>query len=325
MEIASIDPECGAVFYTLAQTDPETPTFQHETTTCLMCHESRAVTSGVPGLMVRSVLVDRLGYPITDVHGGTTTDRTPLEERWGGWYVTGTLGNLSHAGNTHAPLLSHEVPQKSRYLQEIDFAPGNGVTDLEGRFYLEPYLTPHSDLVAIMVLTHQAQVHNLITLVHEEAEKALQMQEMVMKAQGGETPEGGYLPTTLARIQGPVERLVQAMLFVKEAPLDGPVSGTSSFAEEFSARGPHDAEGRSLRELDLERRLFRYPLSFLVYTDAFDALPDLAKRTVARRLQEVLSGRDGNPDFAHLTEDDRTAILEILRDTKPGLLALAEE
>ena len=323
IEIASIDPVRGAIFYTLSQTDPSEAAFTHETTTCLMCHESRAVTGGVPGLMVRSVLVDRLGYPITDVHAGATTDRTPLEKRWGGWYVTGTHGSMAHAGNTHAPDLSHEVAQKGRYLDEIDFAAEANVAGLEDRFYVDAYLTPHSDLVAIMVLTHQTQVHNLITLVHEETVAALELQEMALRARPDEADEDGNLPSTLARISGPVERLLQTMLFVKEAPLTGPVQGTSSFAEEFSARGPRDAQGRSLRELDLDTRLFRYPMSFLVYSEAFDALPDLSKRMFARRLVAVLSGRDQDEDFEHLTADDRTAILEILQETKPELLEMA--
>lgn len=325
LEIASIDPQDGAVFYTLSQVDPDSTGFQHETTTCLMCHESRAVTGGVPGLIVRSVLSDRLGYPITGVHEGTTTDRTPIEDRWGGWYVTGTLEGLTHAGNVHAPVLSHEVTQTRRYKEEMDLTAGTGVTDLEDRFYVDAYLTPHSDVVALMVLTHQAQVHNLITMLYVESMKALEMQAMVLKARGEEPPSGGYLETTLAHLQGPIERLVQTMLFSNEAPLAGPVQGTSSFAEEFSARGPHDDQGRSLRELDLEKRLFRYPLSFLIYTDAFEALPDVAKQGVARRFREVLSGEDQGEDFQHLTEADRVAITEILRDTKPGFLSVAVE
>lgn len=322
LEIASIDPVAGAVFYTLSQTDPETARFTRETTTCLMCHESRSVTGGVPGLIVRSVLVDRLGYPITNVHQGGTNDRTPIEDRWGGWYVTGTHGDMAHAGNVYAPDLSHEVSDKARYLQAVDFAAGGNVDALEDRFYVDAYLTPHSDLVALMVLTHQAQLHNLITLLHEETTEALELEATVTRTRGGESEGEGHMPTTIARVEGPAERLVRALLFVKEAPLDGPVSGTSSFAVDFAARGPWSMEGRSLRELDLETRLFRYPLSFLVYTEAFDALPTLAKEVVARRLVAVLSGEDRSEVFRHLNAEDRATTLDILRDTKPELLRM---
>jgi hypothetical protein len=115
--------------------------------------------------------------------------------------------------------------------------------------------------------------------------------------------------------------LVKHLLCCDEAPLAGPVTGTSGFAQDFAARGPSDKRGRSLREFDLNRRIFKYPCSFLVYTKAFDGLPTEAKGYVYRRLWEVLTGSDTSKDFAHLTPEDRTAIREILRDTKPGLPA----
>ena len=110
---------------------------------------------------------------------------------------------------------------------------------------------------------------------------------------------------------------MQSLLFVKEAPLAGPFEGTSGFAEQFQKLGPRDGKGRSVRELDLGTRLFRYRCSFLIYSDAFDALPQLAKEFVYRRLAEVLRGADTSADFAHLTGAERKAILEILTSTKP--------
>jgi hypothetical protein len=107
----------------------------------------------------------------------------------------------------------------------------------------------------------------------------------------------------------------------EEAPLEGPIAGTSGFAEEFVAHGPRDAEGRSLRELDLRKRLFRYPLSYLVYSEAFDALPAEATAYIRRRFEAILTGAETSRTFAHLSTEDRRAILEIVRDTKPALLA----
>ena len=74
LEIASVDPVEGPAFYTLSQAETDQPSFLKETTTCLMCHESR-VTRGVPGFIVRSVLTDRHGYVISSVHEGGTTDK----------------------------------------------------------------------------------------------------------------------------------------------------------------------------------------------------------------------------------------------------------
>jgi hypothetical protein len=107
------------------------------------------------------------------------------------------------------------------------------------------------------------------------------------------------------------------MLFVWEAPLTATISGTTSFADDFEKQGPRDHQGRSLRELDLTRRLFRYPLSYLVYSEAFNALPPAAREQFYSRLCEILTGEDSNKDFAHLSGTDRQAIIEILGDTKP--------
>src|SRR4030095_3172553 len=114
------------------------------------------------------------------------------------------------------------------------------------------------------------------------------------------------------------ERIVRAMLFVGETPLTEPVHGTSEFAAEFTQRGPRDSQGRSLRDLDLQRRLLKYPLSYLVYSKSFDAMPGELKDYVHRRFREILSGEDKSADFQHLSPEDRTAILEILHETKPG-------
>jgi len=111
------------------------------------------------------------------------------------------------------------------------------------------------------------------------------------------------------------------MLFAREAPLNGPVQGTSTFAEEFAARGPFDDGGRTLRAFDLDQRLFRYPLSFLVYSESFDALPDIVKDGFYTRLEAVLRGEDTSEDFVHLSAADRTAIREILEQTKPEYVA----
>ena len=109
------------------------------------------------------------------------------------------------------------------------------------------------------------------------------------------------------------------LLFVEETPLKARVKGTAGFAEYFAALGPKDARGRSLREFDLESRLFKYPCSFLIYTEAFDLLPKPMREHVLQRLHEVLTGKDSSPEFASLAPERRRAILEILVATKPNL------
>jgi len=297
MEFASMDPQLGTVFYSLPQSKQGPPTFQRETTTCLLCHDSASVTGGVPGLIVRSMFTDKYGYGLSAIGTSVTTDQTPLEERWGGWYVTGTHGSSRHVGNVMAPAVAHEIGAVKPYLERFDLYTGGNVTDLSKRFDTDPYLHGQSDLVALMVLTHQASVHNLIT-------------------------SAGYAARAgKADMKNAADRLVRAMLFVKEARWGSKLEGPSTFTEDFVKQGPRDSKGRSLREFDLEKRLFRYPLSYLIYSDSFNALPDSVKEHVYRRFLEVLSGGGADPDYAHLSAEDRAAILEILADTKPDFAA----
>lgn len=315
LEIASVHPTEGGVFYTLSQEESARPHFQLETTSCLMCHESQSTTGGVPGFIVRSVLVDRLGYVVTDIHSGGTSDRTPMDRRWGGWYVTGTFNEGMHAGNTRAPELSHEISNAQTYLASFDPSTAANVGDLTDVFDPEPYLTAESDIVALMVLTHQAQVHNFIAMAHTATREALRDQAAARLSGPDSTATDSLTPTARVRIQGAANRLVREMLFSRSVPLTAPVVGSTDFAAEFATMGPTDSQGRSLRELDLETRLFRYPLSFLVYSDAFLALPEVVRTMVFDRLGEVLTGADTGEDFAHLSEVDRAAILEILTET----------
>ena len=321
LEIASIDPDDGAAFYILRNTADMAPSFERETRLCLGCHSSRDVTEGVPGVMVRSTLTDRMGRVIKTLSEGPTTDQTPWEERLGGFYVTGTHGGAGHGGNVRATLESHEVDNGDTYLADFDLTTGGNVTTLSDRFDTSVYLSEHSDLVAILVLTHQTRVHNLITWAAEESAEALRLQEATRVSRGIEIPESGMTATTEVRIEEAVDRLVRSMMFVREAPLPGPVAGTSNFAEEFSALGPYDSQGRTLREFDLNERLFRYPLSFLIYTEAFDALPGPMKTQVYGRIEAVLTGRDGSGDFEHIDQSTRGAIREILIATKPDFAA----
>lgn len=321
LEIASIDPDDGAAFYILPQDPDRAPNFEREGPLCLGCHSSPDVTEGVPGVMVRSSLTDRMGRVIETLSDGPTTDQTPWEERLGGFYVSGTHGGVGHGGNVRAALESHEVDDGDAFLRDFDLTTGGNVTTLSDRFDTSVYLSEHSDLVAILVLTHQTRIHNLITWAAEESAEALRLQEATRVSRGITIPESGLTETTEARIEEAVDRLVRSMMFVREAPLPGPVAGTSGFAEEFAARGPTDSQGRSLRDFDLNERLFRYPLSFLVYTDAFDALPGPMKVQVYARIEAILTGRDESGDFDHIDAATRTAIREILIATKPDFAA----
>ncbi len=311
LEIASMDPKLGAVFYTLSQKQTARPRFQRQTQACLQCHDSESSTSGVPGLILKSVYPDQDGEPIVSAGTFVTSHQSPLKERWGGWYVTGRHGAQLHMGNlvaAHGPHGAH-----------LNLAAGANVTDLSTRISTQPYLSAHSDIVALMVLDHQSQVHNLITRASYSARMAQYFDQMRNNELGRRTD---YVPdSTRSLISRVAEPLVRAMLFVEETPLTEPVSGTSGFAKAFAGQGPRDHTGRSLLELDLTQRLFRYPCSYLIYSASFDALPSVVKDYVYRRLWEVLSDEDTSDAFAHLSRSNRTAIMEILLETKPDFSA----
>ncbi len=307
IEISAVDEKLGAVFYTLAQEKHARPTFERQVSLCLRCHDTYSLTGGgVPRHLVGSGVTDRNGR--TAFHAGwhLTSDRTPIEQRWGGWYVTGTHGDQRHLGN----LIVTDAADAAR----PDLDAGANVTDLGTLFDTRPYLGRHSDIVGLMVMDHQIQVQNAITRVSYETRTIIHDRRTRPKER--RTPGGDA-----ERIADLVEPLVRALLLVGEAPLSDPIAGTSGFADAFVDLGPRDERGRSLRDLDLATRLFRYPCSYLIYSESFEGLPDVAKDHVYRRLWEVLRRDDPSDEFAHLSEMDRTAILEILSDTKPDFAA----
>ncbi len=213
--------------------------------------------------------------------------------------------------------LGNLIVNEKHVADKVDNATGMNVTDLGRYFKTSAYLSPHSDIVALMVLEHQAEMHNHIVRAGFLSRVALFDETVLNKALG--QPVGTRSESTTHRIKSACDPLVSYLLFSGEAGLTDPIEGTSSFNRDFVQPGPRDSRDRSLRDLDLKALLFRYPCSYLIYSEAFDALPLPARDYVLQRLWNVLSGKDAGKEFAHLSADDRRAILEILRDTKKNL------
>lgn len=310
LELSAADPKLGTVFYTVAQDATKTPQFLRQADNCLICHGS-SQTNHVPGHLLRSLFVGPSGLPILSAGSRRTDQTSPLDERWGGWYVTGTHGPQKHLGNF--------VSQQRDISGEVDNTDGMNLTSLANRFDRSAYLADDSDIVALLVLAHQTAAHNLITQANFAARQASHYQA-ALNRELHEPPDHVW-DSTRSRIRSAAEPLVEYLLFSGEAPLTHRIAGTSRFAEEFTLRGPRDRRGRSLRDFDLERRLFRYPCSYLIYSPSFRALPGEAREYVFARLWSILSGEDQSKPFSHLSLTDRQAILEILRDTVPDLPA----
>jgi len=291
VEIAAQDPKQGVIFYTLDQVEVTKPRLKRRDD-CLQCHATGA-TLGVPGLVVRSVYPEPSGMPLFQAGGFVTDHRSPIKERWGGWYVTGKHGDQRHLGNAFAR--DREHPTK------LDTDQTQNVMDLKSRFDTGAFLTGHSDIVALMVLEHQTHMTNLITRVGFETRMAMHSQELMNRLLN--EPATTVSESTERRIRSACEEMVDYLLFVDEARLTAPIQGSSKFAEVFAKQG-------RLRQFDLKTRLFRYPLSYMIESDAFRALPTEALRRIERRLHTVLDSSEAK--YARISVEDRRNIREIV-------------
>ena len=308
IELSAADPVLGGTFYTISQQKSDLPVLKRETSRCLQCHASTH-TRRTPGHMVRSVYSDKSGQPVFRMGTHVTQPRSPFPERFGGWYVTGSHGQQRHMGNAW---LSN--PDES---EKLDTEHGANVTDLSTLFNTSPYLTAHSDIVALLVLQHQVHMHNVLTAAHHSG--ILTARDAIVMNQALQRDELFQSESTQRRYQSAADKVVDALLFKDEIALTDQVHGTSGFTEEFAAIGPFDLEGRSLRQFDLQKRVFRYPCSFLVYSDAFKSLPTGVMTRVQQKLVQILSAQDTNDQYPHLSLDDRNAIKAILQQTAVDL------
>lgn len=272
IEILVNDRRGGLAFYTLDNSKAATPHLQVEGARCAVCHG--LVNNVTPGWIVANITATADGMPqiANPAHPFDITDQTrPFEDRWGGWYVTGTSPNMRHLGNVTAP-----DPQKPF---ELPAEGGRTLASLSGRFDPAHALKATSDIVALMTLEHQTGfIDRLDALNVKYSDPGL-------------------------------DDLVTYMTFTNEVPLPGPVSGDSGFAADFAKRGPRDSKGRSLRTFDLKTRLFRYPLSYMIYSTAFDALKPEIKDKLYRRLYDALKAKGV----------DGLDAITILAATKPEL------
>lgn len=297
VELAAHDPRQGVIFYVLEQRPVEQPLFRRQDG-CVSCHVSDP-SLGVPGMMVRSTFTQSDGMPRLLLGASVTDHRSPLGDRWGGWYVTGRSGSARHLGNAFVTDMDHP---------ETMVTPATlNLPSLRGKFDTEAYLSPYSDIAALMVFNHQTHMTNLLTRVGWEVRLA-----------SAEHRDHNILLREMAK------ELVDYLLFVDEAPLPAKIQGTSGFTEKFGSLGPHDSQGRSLRQLDLNRRLMRYPCSYMIYTEAFDRLPAEARQAIYQRMGWILSGQEKDPKYARLSLSDRQAIVGILRETKTDFASYVE-
>jgi hypothetical protein len=273
LEFATLDPKLGYIFYTFDNVKSDHPVLDRRDV-CLQCHHGPA-TAGVPGIMVASVYPDSSGMPFARLGMPATDHRTRFDERWGGWYVTGTHGGQRHRGNAVA---------RDRLAPDVlEMRDTQNQTDLSKKFDITPYLEKTSDIVALLTIEHQTRMTNLLTRLGWE-------ERMNGKAS-----------------EATIEASAAYMTFANEARLLDTVKGSSTFQQTFPKRGPRDPQGRSLRDFDLETRIFKYPLSYMIYSESFDALSAETKDRLYAKMLEKLK------------PEARKAILEIVVATKPNV------
>jgi hypothetical protein len=320
LELAAVDAQAGIVFFGLCNSQEHAPVMEREGGRCLTCHDTYSMMGGgVPRVLAMSAPVDVPEDTRTYSSATEVDDRTPISQRWGGWYVSGWYlpgkkGPVDHFGNLPLRSESGSNPADNRQLIALKSTRDNR-GNLKGYFDTDAYLSDKSDVGALLVLEHQVHVQNLITRVNfkvrtimsREAEKAVEAPRSwdAVNAQDK------------AAIKAIIEPLVRALFMAEMVSLDGEVVSNSGFGDKFPKMGPHDSQGRSLRDLQLDGRLFRHPLSYMIYSESFETLPQYVHDYIDGRIVEVLRGTDTTGLSAKLSAADRTAISQILSETRP--------
>jgi len=291
LEIAAHDPQQGVVFYTLEES-AATPVLTRQRS-CLTCHVSSS-TLDVPGMIARSHTVGEDGNVMPQTATQAVNHQTPHPDRWGGWFVTSEDAAPPYAQMAHRGNITFSGRGNTSNQVFVDWLGASPET--------HGYVSPSSDIVALLVFDHQMHAINLLTRLNWESRVA---------ASNSDTRalDAGLHPL--------VNELADYLLFADEAPPLAPLTPPPGFAASLESRTPKDRRGRSFGQLDLVNRLLRYPCSYMVYSDAFEGLPKPVRDAVYRRMLDVLSGQETRATRVRLTADDRRAVLEILRDTKP--------
>jgi hypothetical protein len=291
LEIAAHDPQQGVVFYTIDQA-AASPVLTRRTS-CLTCHVS-ATTLNVPGIIVRSNTVASDGNVLAQFASQDVSHLTPHPDRWGGWYVTSDALSIPYSQRGHTGNITFSTQGSTSNQVFVDWLGSSPET--------HGYLSALSDIGALLVFDHQMRAINLLTRLNWESRVAAGDRHASVSA-----GDVGRL----------VNELAEYLLFVGEVPPSVPLTALEGFAKRLEQRTPKDRQGRSFGQLDLDRRLLRYPCSFMVYAEAFDGLPPAVKRAVYARMIDILAGDDRRPESARVSAADRRAVLEILRETKP--------
>lgn len=312
MEFAAMDPQLGPVFYFLNPDRPDRSAPRLDRTeNCMNCHGG-SMTNRVPGVFLRSVYPDSEGGMLLQAGTSLIDHTSPISERWGGWYVTGTHGSMEHMGNVTAT-------QAKDGTVTLDKSKGSNVKSLESYFDTSRYLRGDSDIVALMALEHQVAMHSRLVEAAYDVRMAITRQKS-LRHELGEPPTEDFVGSTKVVADSHTEKVMKCLLFCDEAAMpDGGIDGGPAFQEAFRANRRTTADGKSLKDFQLLTRLFKFRCSYLIYSRSWDGLPDKFREQLYRRLYQILTATEPVRGYDHLSAGERRDILDILRETKPGL------
>jgi len=296
LEISVPSPSTGTNFYSL-EMDVFPPKLVREADNCLQCHGG-SFTRDIPGHLVRSVYPDPTGQPIFMAGTRVVDQTTPIHQRWGGWLINGA--ELEHMGNR----IYNETAQGADSGEVFTFY------DVP----YDSYPVKGGDIVAQLILNHQVHLHTLLADVVLATRRALHDQKIMDELLDRREP---ISDSTRRRIKHACDKALAYMFFEDEAELPRLDFEASPFGKAFHERGPKDSKGRSLYQLRMNRRMFRYSLSYIVYTDTFNELPQEALDYIWPELERILDPAVSHENYPFLSRREKTAIKEILLDTHP--------
>jgi hypothetical protein len=314
VELASYDPNRGPLFFLLQgseATEPAQVRFNRRESCLNGCHAGSA-TNYLPGLLARSLHVDAEGNPTQVDKSGIVVNAIskhenmfhsmPLEERWGGWYVTGDQDKVGHIGNLIFPVKGGaSAPAPAITETEVDYPHG-----------------PSSDVLALLLQDHQI---GLLNTLYESLYRWRTMLFLAneKRAQSGEPLLSQLEPADLRTLSPKLDKTVKQFLFAGEAPLpEGGVSGDPAFMAAFREKRVMDSQGRSLRDFDLETRLMKHCCSHMILSPQFQGMPQEFRKLIYSRIHEVLTANTALAGFEHLPQAEREVLVAILYETVPG-------
>ena len=312
MEMASMDPVLGPIFYVLDfhRDDRPAPRLDRPQS-CLDCHGGN-MTNRVPGVMIRSVFPDRDGSVLFQAGTSLIDHTSPINIRWGGWYVTGASGSMNHRGNRTASVQADGTVT-------LHAAAETNRQSLDSFFPVQNYPQPGSDIVALMVMEHQVMMHSRLTEASYDVRAAL-VQQTALRKELGEPPTDSLTGTAAIVAGSHARKILEVLLFKDEAEFpQGGIQGNPGFQRDFRADRPATSHGASLADFHLGNRLFRHRCSYLIHSRQWAALPAPLLDLLYQRLHHILAAEMPPAEFSYLSASERQAILKILRATLPGL------